>query len=114
MSRWRSPEYLRWVASLPCASCKIAGLSQAHHFKGIGNMGGTGLKAPDYWAMPLCQACHDGLHARMDRAAVRSQYEWAARTLGFFFEQMAESLGDGTMKTLVRGVCRVDVIGGRS
>jgi hypothetical protein len=112
--RWRCDDYLRWVASLPCARCAREDTVQAHHFKGTGHMSGVGLKAPDYWAMPLCSSCHTELHRSMTRREYAQQYEWSARTLAAFMQLMADGLGDHTMRMLVRGVARSDVIGGRS
>lgn len=57
----RSPQYLRAVASLPCAFCGIEGYSQhAHENDGKG----ARLKVDDRRAMPLCctrpgiEGCH--------------------------------------------------------
>lgn len=111
--RWRCEEYLRWVASLPCSACQGEESVQAHHFKGTGHLSGTALKAPDYWTMPLCATCHDGLHRQMSRREYAMQWEWVARTMGHFFLCMIEGLGHDTMRTLVKGVARGDVIGGR-
>lgn len=112
-NRWRSDLYLRWVASLPCARCKYEQGVQAHHFKGVGHMSGMALKAPDYWTMPLCATCHAQLHRSMTRREYGAQYEWAARTMATFFELMIAGLGEAVMQTLVKGVARADVIGGR-
>jgi len=112
MIRWRCKEYLMWVASLPCARCKREGASQAHHIKGIGQMSGASLKAPDHWSMPLCQECHDLVHDNLDRAMLQKQYEWVARTLVLYFDLMIEGLGPDSMRTMVKGIGRVDVIGG--
>jgi len=110
--RWRCDDYLRWVASLPCARCRREDMVQAHHFKGTGNMSGVALKAPDYWTMPLCATCHTQLHRSMTRREYEAQYEWAARTMAMFLELMIAGLGEATMQTLVKGVPRGDVIGG--
>lgn len=86
---------------------------QAHHFKGTGGMSGVALKAPDDWAMPLCFSCHAHLHQNMDRAMVTRQWEWMDRTRAKFWKLMVDALGTETMSTLVRGVARGQVIGGR-
>ena len=112
-NRWRCDEYLRWVASLACARCAREENVQAHHFKGTGHMSGASLKAPDYWSMPLCATCHDELHRSMTRREYAMQWEWVARTMGRFFALMVAALGNETMRTLVKGVARGEVIGGR-
>lgn len=61
----RAPKYLRWVATLPCASCQIEGYSQAAH----PNFGrGLGQKASDLDAFPLCctRPGHMGCHQQHD------------------------------------------------
>ena len=52
----RSDEWLRAVASLPCACCFREGQTQAAHANHIGK--GMALKAPDCWTVPLCVECH--------------------------------------------------------
>lgn len=60
--RWRSPDYLAWVRSLPCSACSIQGCD-AHHVIGLGwGLSGMGLTAPDSYVMPLCRACHGEMH----------------------------------------------------
>ncbi len=59
--RFRSRDYLKHVCALACAACGINPGGVAHHLlKGSGH--GMGLKAPDDMALPLCPACHTGLH----------------------------------------------------
>jgi hypothetical protein len=61
----RSRSYLRWVATLPCASCGIESYSQAAH----PNYGrGLGQKASDLDAFPLCctRPGHMGCHVMHD------------------------------------------------
>ena len=103
-SRWRNEDYLRWVASLPCARCGAAGSTQAHHFKGRGQLSGAGLKAPDYWAMPLCHQCHGFFHRKMTKALVREQYIWVAKTLALFFQHLTRALGEKHTRILMRGI----------
>lgn len=62
-SAWRSPQYLRWVSSLPCVMCGRAA-DDAHHLIGIGGQGGAGTKAPDYLTMPVCREHHNEIHRR--------------------------------------------------
>lgn len=111
--RWRCREYLEWEETLPCANCGSEAGSTAHHFIGEGNMRGMAVKAPDDWTMPLCSVCHTKIHGRRGGPLRRNQYEWVARTRGLFFKLMVQELGPDTMRTLVKGVARHDVIGGR-
>ena len=63
--RIESRKYLDWVATLPCADCKVEdGTVVAHHLKGIGSplSGGAGMKASDYFTMPLCYKHHAAVH----------------------------------------------------
>lgn len=56
---WRSPRYLSWIRTLPCAICGRWPTEAAH----TGSRG-LGQKAPDFSAIPLCPQCH-----RLDRAS---------------------------------------------
>ena len=63
--RIESRKYLDWVATLPCADCKIEdGTIVAHHLKGRYSpfSGGAGYKANDYFVMPLCYEHHTDIH----------------------------------------------------
>lgn len=51
----RSPRHRRFVASLPCVSCGVEGMTQAAHT----NFGkGLAMKACDSQLMALCCSCH--------------------------------------------------------
>lgn len=61
----RSESYRRWVATLPCMSCRIEGYSQAAH----PNQGrGLGQKATDLDTFALCcvRPGHMGCHQMHD------------------------------------------------
>ena len=51
---WRSPSYLRWVASRPCVACGVEGFSQAAHSNQAKHGKGRGIKASDEFTFPLC------------------------------------------------------------
>lgn len=51
----RDPLYLEWLRTLRCCACGAAPRSEAAH---TGRDGGTGIKASDYSAIPLCHLCH--------------------------------------------------------
>lgn len=84
---WRCEAYLRAVASLPCAHCRIEGRSQAAH----SDQGkGMGIKAPDFTAVPLCadmagrRGCHTligtfGMFTRDQRRTLEKKYAAATR-----------------------------------
>lgn len=79
--RWRSPDYLAWVRSLPCCVCSIQGCD-AHHVIGLGwGLSGMSLTAPDSYTMPLCRACHGEMH----REPGWQQYQpkWIKQTIRF-------------------------------
>lgn len=65
----RSEAYRRTVATLPCMSCGVPGISQCAH----ANTGkGMGTKACDLRSFPLCacQPGRQGCHARFDQGAL--------------------------------------------
>lgn len=76
--RWRSRKYLDWVKTLPCVMCG-APADDPHHIKGIGNLSGAGLTAPDGYALPVCRSHHEEIHQNPDLWPM--QFEWVARTL---------------------------------
>lgn len=85
----RDRDYLRWVASLPCAHCQVEGYSQAAH----GDEGkGMAIKSSDDTAYPACgprpmePGCHwligtSGTFTREERRALESQYGKQTRAL---------------------------------
>ncbi|UIM99580.1 DUF968 domain-containing protein [Yersinia ruckeri] len=58
--RWESRSYLQWVKSQPCSGCGNQA-DDPHHIIGHGQ-GGMGTKSHDFFTIPLCRRCHDGLH----------------------------------------------------
>jgi hypothetical protein len=65
--RWIEKDYTRWVATLPCVNCGLHDETiVAHHLKhrhAPHGGGGMGLKAHDFFTMPLCFECHASAHA---------------------------------------------------
>lgn len=55
--------HLAWIRSLPCrvGSRACGSITHAHHVR-VGTGGGTGLKPPDRWAVPLCPRHHGEGH----------------------------------------------------
>ena len=67
--RWQRPGYLKWVATLPCASCGIIDETIVPHhaidisaIAGRVSSKGMGMKTNDWLVMPLCYTCHSKLH----------------------------------------------------
>ena len=64
--RWVNKDYTNWVSTLPCASCGLDDdTTVAHHLKHRHSPhggGGMGMKANDFFTMPLCFKCHDRAH----------------------------------------------------
>jgi len=56
------PKHLKFIRSLPCAVCSGAPPCDPHHLLSAPGMRGVGMKAPDWWTVPLCRECHDRLH----------------------------------------------------
>lgn len=77
-NRWKSQKYIDYVKTLPCVICGKD--SEPHHIKGIGNMSGGSLKAPDWTCQPMCHIHHIEMHSNMD--LWDNQWEYIARTLG--------------------------------
>lgn len=54
----RARNYMDWVASKPCCSCRAPAPSDPHHY----GSRGMGQKTDDYRVVPLCRRCHDAFH----------------------------------------------------
>jgi len=80
---FRSEKYKAWVKEQDCCRC-LAPADDPHHLIGIGNMGGTGTKAPDSMIMPMCRKCHNEIHAQPELWP--DQWEHIARTIKKAFE----------------------------
>lgn len=90
------PKYLEWIRKQPCAMCGYNySKSQAHHLKGEFHMSGTGMKAPDFLAMPLCASCHANIHAAKHNWK-RSQRDALLHTLMIAFWQGALEVTEGS------------------
>lgn len=55
-----NPQYLAYIRRQPCLICRRP--AEPHHLRGLRYGSGTGLKAPDEWAVPLCPDHHRELH----------------------------------------------------
>lgn len=76
----RDAEHLAFVRTLACAWCSAPAPSDAHH---MGGHRGTGTKASDYRAIPLCRACHGRYHATAKIGAMTPTLtrEWGDTTI---------------------------------
>jgi len=64
--RWINKDYLKFISEMPCSNCRlIDGTIVPHHLKHRYSpfSGGTGMKASDYFTMPLCFECHQSAHS---------------------------------------------------
>lgn len=73
-----SDKHLALIRQLPCTCCPSTRQIEAHHLKSLaaGKERGTGLKATDRWAVPLCKWQH---HADIERLGSRREVEWFAQ-----------------------------------
>jgi hypothetical protein len=81
---WRSRKYLSWIRKQPCFN-GCYGPTVAHHITGVGSLSGTGRKAGDNYAIPLCVECHAEMHG--DSTLWAHQWEFIARTIGKALEE---------------------------
>lgn len=65
----RDKSFLKWVASLPCLLCGVAGASQAAHIHTKGQKA-KGQKVGDNQAAPLCHAGANDCHRKVDHYEV--------------------------------------------
>ena len=91
----RSEKYRRWVASLDCAHCGIAGLSNACH---ADQNKGTGLKTCDSTCWPGCVSrpggrvgCHEWIGAT--GFFTRAERRWHERKYGRETREAAKAAG---------------------
>ena len=70
----RSPKYLSYIRTFPCADCQDTEDVQAHHLTHIEPMG-MGMKSSDKWCLPMCGICHGYLHQ------IGEKWYWQERKL---------------------------------
>jgi hypothetical protein len=87
--RWVNKGYTNWVATLPCANCGLDGeTTVAHHLKHRHSPhggGGMGMKAHDFFTMPLCFECHASAH-NGDSSVLDFQADFIFKTLTKAFQ----------------------------
>ena len=66
----RNDDYLNFIRSKPCLICHKKAV--AAHVRNLAFGGGTGLKPPDYCAVPLCDNPYDAIrhHKQLDTTGI--------------------------------------------
>ncbi|SHK53126.1 DUF968 domain-containing protein [Halomonas caseinilytica] len=98
--RFRSERYLRFVRSLPCCCCG-GPADSAHHVIGIWQLGGMALKAPDSFAMPVCDgpgSCHEAIHAHPE--ALAHQPRWLRHTIALGMQEFDGEIREALVEAL--------------
>ena len=90
-----SKSHLALIRLLPCAVCRIYGSVQAHHLM-VKEHRGIGMKAPDMFAIPLCDSCHHRLHTRGGRAHTEVLREEGVDDIRLASDLWQESLSERT------------------
>lgn len=82
---FKSESLRRAVATLPCANCRIEGLSQTAHSNLYEHGKGRGLKASDAAAFPLCTTTPGriGCHEKFDQYKLCTKSEMPEMTARF-------------------------------
>lgn len=88
---FRSPKLLRSAEGQACVLCGSVGTTIAAHANSVALGKGTGIKAPDYYAVHLCQGCHDLYDGRQGKLTKQQKEEmWTLafiRTIARLFNQ---------------------------
>lgn len=71
-------EYLAHQRKQACLWCGKANISETHHLRGA-NIAGTGLKASDVFAIPLCSDCHRGVLHQQGINGFMKACEWITK-----------------------------------
>lgn len=88
---FRSPKLLRSAEGQACVICGSIGTTIAAHANSVALGKGTGIKAPDYYAVHLCQVCHDLYDGRLGKLSKEEKEDmWMQaflRTVARWFDQ---------------------------
>lgn len=90
----RCPKHLAWIRSLPCCIADCQGAAVAAHVR-VCTGGGMGMKPPDRWTVPLCDAHHKEQH-RIGHPAFDAKYDIALRDLAERLAALSPHLNDST------------------
>jgi hypothetical protein len=77
--RWRVPKHLDWIRTLPCSVAGCNGASVPAHVRQHTG-GGSGLKPPDRFTVPLCHVHHMEQH-RIGHVRFDARYQVDLRAL---------------------------------
>lgn len=93
----RCEAYRRWIASLPCCSCRIGGYSQCAHSNSPEHGKSKGRKADDQFTFPLCgpHGFHQGCHVLYDTGMDYSKGERREKAREWIAETWALARADG-------------------
>lgn len=73
----RDNEYLNYIRKQPCLVCGMYNNTEAHHLR-INNKGGTAIKPPDAYCVPLCNQHHLEYH-RNGHKWFEGQVKWVLK-----------------------------------
>jgi len=73
---WRSRDYLKAVAELPCMRCGKEGQTQAAHSNQMAHGKGKGIKASDEYTAALCLRCHYEIDMGKELTKEQRKEEW--------------------------------------
>ena len=72
----RSPKYVAWCHTQPCACCRRPYCDHAH----VG-IGGMRMKCADNEGLPLCRSCHENYHSRDGRRGKAIEERFGVRLM---------------------------------
>lgn len=73
MSHFRSKKLLDSAAGRSCVICGSLGTTVAAHANSVALGKGTGIKAPDFFAVHLCTVCHSLYDGRIGKLTKREK-----------------------------------------
>lgn len=80
---YRSPKLLKAAEGQSCVHCGAIGTTVACHANSVALGKGTGIKAPDYFAVHFCQGCHDLYDGRTGK--LTKEEKWDMWVMGFIW-----------------------------
>ncbi|NOR58439.1 MAG: DUF968 domain-containing protein [Sulfurimonas sp.] len=101
----KNKEYLKSFGDKECSFCHTSPC-EPHHLRMAG-VTGTGLKAPDYMAIPICRSCHEDCH----NGAINKQWQ-IEKLFQFYVNELGESVGEGQAVKSLAKACYEVVHGG--
>jgi len=83
---WRSKKLLASAEGRSCIRCGSVGTTVACHANSVALGKGTGIKAPDFYSVHFCAACHDLYDGRRGNLTREQKQEMFTSA---FFSQVA-------------------------